>query len=251
MCTVVFIPTKDKIYFGSLRDENPKRPNAYQPQLFSTKHFSYITPKDALANGTWVGVNNWGNVIVLLNGGFEQHLRKSHYRQSRGLFVTTLLASESPVLAWSLIDLNDIEPFTLVVWSDGNLFELVWDGNEKHRRRLDETQSHIWSSSTLYNAENKIIRKDAFQNWMFKHPPISKISLLNFFKSFTNKEHGFIMNRNEKIKTLSFTFIELNPHIEAIMSYYDFLTNSNSEQSLPLEMEKSECFISNVFSIKE
>ncbi|MBC7867615.1 MAG: NRDE family protein, partial [Gloeobacteraceae cyanobacterium ES-bin-316] len=147
MCTVVFIPGREKIYLGSLRDESPKRPRALVPEVYTAGSTSYVAPKDPMASGTWVGASDTGNAIVLLNGGFENHQRKSYYRKSRGLIVSELLASELPVVEWSLIDMQDIEPFTLIVWSDKNLFELVLDRKERHRTRLDVTQPHIWSSS--------------------------------------------------------------------------------------------------------
>ncbi len=175
-----------------------------------------------MAGGTWIGVNNAGNVISLLNGAFENHQRKSYYRKSRGLIVSELLVSEVPVVEWNLIDMEDIEPFTLIVWSDNNLFQLVWDGTERHRIWLDETLPYIWSSSTLYNSDAKAKREELFQNWIAMNPPVSKLSLLNFFKTYTNAENGFMMNRNETTKTLSFSFITLIENNRAAMSYYDF-----------------------------
>lgn len=241
MCTVVFIPGLEKIYLGSLRDESPKRRRALVPEVYTTGSLSYVAPKDPMAGGTWVGAADTGNVIVLLNGGFENHERKSHYRKSRGLIVTELLASEMPVVEWSLIDMQDIEPFTLIVWSDDNLFELVWDGLERHRTRLDATQPHIWSSSTLYNAEAKAIRKEFFQNWIAMNPPISKLSVLDFFRSFKNDENGFIMNRNEITKTLSYSLIELYPHEKAVFNYYDFMVYSYSSKTIYLQNKSVDC----------
>jgi len=244
MCTVVFIPGDKEFYFGSLRDESPKRPGAMKPEINELNGVSYLSPKDPMAGGTWIGVNSAGNIIILLNGGFINHQRKNYYRKSRGLIVTELLASEMPVVEWSLIDMEDIEPFTLVVWTDNNLFELVWDGSEKHRTRLEATQAYIWSSSTLYNEEAKAMRQELFHNWMAMDPPVSKLSVLNFFLSFKNDEHGFIMNRGEVTKTLSFSFIELSNHNkDAVMSYYDFSTYTYSNTSLPLQTEVNDCLI--------
>lgn len=241
MCTVVFIPGKNNFYLGSLRDESPKRARALAPEIYTECENTYMAPKDPMAGGTWIGVTNAGNAIVLLNGGFENHQRKNYYRKSRGLIVTELLASAVPVVEWSLIDMQDIEPFTLIVWSDNNLFELVWDGTEKHRTRLDAELPHIWSSSTLYNAEAKAVRKELFQNWIAMNPPVSKLSILNFFKSFDDAENGFIMNRNERTKTLSYSLIEFYPHDNAVFNYYDFMLYSYSIKKLNLHAGAEEC----------
>ncbi len=243
MCTVVFIPALEKIYLGSLRDESPKRLRALVPQVYHAGRTSYIAPKDQQASGTWVGASDTGNVIVLLNGGFENHEKKSDYRKSRGLIVTELLASELPVVEWRLIDMQDIEPFTLIVWSNATLFELVWDGRERHRTRLDATQPHIWSSATLYNAEAKAIRKEFFENWIAVNPPVSKLSVLNFFRSFKNDENGFIMNRNEVTKTLSYSLIELYPQEKIVFNYYDFMVYSYSIKTISLQKKSVDCLL--------
>lgn len=243
MCTVVFIPGDKEIYVGSLRDESPKRPRAAKPEISELNGVSFLSPKDPMAGGTWIGVNNTGNIIVLLNGGFENHQRKNYYRKSRGLIVSELLASEVPVVEWNLVDMEDIEPFTLIVWSNNNLFQLVWDGRERYRIRLDETLPYIWSSSTLYNSDAKIKREELFQNWIAMNPPVSKLSLLNFFKSYNDDENGFMINRKEVTKTLSFSFIELSHSKDVVMSYYDFSTYTYSNKSLPLQTELKDCLI--------
>lgn len=237
MCTVVFIPGDKEVYFGSLRDENPRRPRAIKPAITELNGLSFLSPRDPMAGGTWIGVNSIGNIVILLNGGFENHQRKNYYRKSRGLMVTELLASEFPVLEWNLVDLEDIEPFTLIVWSDNNLFQLVWDGQERHRIRLDETLPNIWSSSTLYNSDAKSKREELFQNWIAMNPLVSKLSMLNFFKTYRDDENGFIMNRKELTKTLSFSFIEINKKNNAAMSYYDFSNYSYTSAKIELKGE--------------
>jgi uncharacterized protein with NRDE domain len=251
MCTVIFIHRDKEIYFGSLRDESPKRPRAAKPEISELNGVSFLSPQDAKAGGTWIGVSSTGNVIVLLNGGFENHQRKNYYRKSRGLIVSELLASEMPVVEWNLIDMEDIEPFTLIVWSDNNLFQLVWDGSQRHRIRLDETLPYIWSSSTLYNLEVKAKREELFQNWIAMNPPFSKLSLLNFFKSHSDAENGFIMNRMEITKTLSFSFIELRPNNDAVMSYYDFSNYSYSTATIELQSGLKDCIISGDLRIRK
>ena len=126
-----------------------------------------------------------------------------------------------PVVEWSLMDMDGIEPYTLIIFDDGNLFQLVWDGAEKHRMLLENDKPYLWSSATLYDSSAQQIRKDLFQNWIAMSPPITKLTVLNFLKSFENKEIGFLMNRNDSVQTLSYSFIELLNDKEAVMSYYD------------------------------
>lgn len=224
MCTVVYIPNNNGTsYFASLRDESPLRPKASIPKINDENEIKFLSPVDAYAGGTWIGVSDYNNVIVLLNGAFENHTRKNFYRKSRGLIVRELLSCELPVLDWNLMNLTDVEPFTLIVFSDNNLFQLVWDGTNKTRILLDASVPHIFSSSTLYSQTAKANRKDMFENWIAMNPPISKLSLLNFFKSFNDKENGFIIDRSATMKSISYSFIELQHHQTVSFNYYDFI----------------------------
>ena len=241
MCTVLYIPNAKGKYFASLRDESPLRITSPKPIINKMGAIQYISPIDLLTGGTWAGVNEIGNVIILLNGGFKKHDRNSFYQKSRGLIVTELLKAEMPVIDWELMDMKEIEPYTLVVYSNEKLFELVWDGKEKHRLLLDETMPHIFSSSTLYNSAAKQNRIDIFQNWIFKKPTISKISVLEFFKTYTDKYDGFIMNRSELVKTLSYSFIELEEQSTAKFYYYDFINFKQTTQTISLKICKNNC----------
>ncbi|MFM2359477.1 MAG: hypothetical protein RLY16_1470 [Bacteroidota bacterium] len=222
MCTVVFIPEKNKNIFASLRDENPARPAAISPAYTRNHPITFLAPQDALGGGTWIGVNDSETIIILLNGGFSNHISKNQYKKSRGLIVTDLLATSMPIIHWELLDLTDIEPFTLVVWSERMLFHLVWDGLQKFRIKLNSAEAHIFSSSTLYNKQAKENRQAAFQKWLSKHPDVTQASLLSFFNSIPDCENGFIINRSEKIKTLSYSYVELSNHAVVDFYYTDF-----------------------------
>lgn len=241
MCTVVFIPSRNKFQFASLRDENPLRPKAIEPTLHTTDTASFIAPVDALAGGTWAGFNQFGNVIILLNGAHTNHLRQPYYRKSRGLVVLALLASELPVVDWALLDLAGTEPFTLVVGSDWHLFELVWDGQHKTKTLLDITKPHIWSSSTLYDTQAKAHRSGLFQQWITNRPRVNRQSLLDFFLSYQEAENGFLMNRNGIIKTLSYSFIEMNKHKQGRYSYHDLTTDQLSCVEMPIIETMATC----------
>lgn len=241
MCTVVFVPGNNKHYFASLRDEDPKRAKATMPILQSDNNVMYLSPVDPVGGGTWIGVNETGYVIILLNGGFEKHQVAGPYLKSRGIIVKELLGAAMPVVDWMLMDMENIEPYTLVVWADNNLFQLVWDGAAKHRIRLTTDTPHLWSSSTLYNNNIKTYRKELFENWMATAPEISKISVLNFFNAVSDNENGFIINRNERIKTLSYSFIELTANEAALMSYLDLQSLTDKATVIELKKKAAVC----------
>ncbi len=241
MCTVVFIPVKGNYHFASLRDENPVRLQEIFPSFIKEDNGSYLAPIDPLGGGTWLGTNGYGNVIILLNGGFKNHTKEKKYAKSRGIIVTELLAASKPVVEWNLLDLNNIEPFTLIVWSEGNLFQLVWDGNQKHRINLPKSEAHIWSSSTLYSADVKKYRTQLFNKWISTAPDVSKKSLLNFFSAYNDNYNGFLMNRNEKVKTLSYTFITLQKENATIINYHNFSSGREYNSRITLITSKNNC----------
>ncbi len=236
MCTVIYIPKENAFNFVSLRDENPGRPKAIQPEILNLEEQTVLTPIDTVGQGTWIGVSTLKNVVILLNGGKKNHTKKSTYLKSRGLIVKELLGSISPIIDWAMINLNDIEPFTLVVFSDEHLFELIWDGQEKHRQLLDKYKAHIWSSSTLYSDDKKTIRKEKFENWIAMNPPITKLSVLDFFKAYNDDENGFLINRNSKIKNVSYSFIDLN-NSTAKYDYYDLLDYKHYSKEININIE--------------
>jgi uncharacterized protein with NRDE domain len=245
MCTVVFIPEDDKLIFASLRDENPFRPIAILPEIVKDNETTILAPQDALAGGTWLGINDSNNILILLNGGFEKHIRSNTYRKSRGLIVTELLSSNIPVIDWQIMEMKEIEPYTLVVWSEDMLFQLVWDGIKKHRIKLDSTKPHIFSSSTLYPTEAKTNRQELFHQWMGSKPKVTKLSLLNFFESSLDSINGFIINRKDEIKTLSYSFIELIEQTQAQFDYYDLQNNSHNTQYIKMKKSEKDCTIPN------
>jgi hypothetical protein len=234
MCTVLYIPGQDALRFASLRDESPIRPKAFAPVVNLGMNVRYISPQDALAGGTWVGANEYGNVIVLLNGGLRAHTRQEKYARSRGLIVNELLGAKLPVVAWHLLDLTRIEPFTLVVWSDALLFQLIWDGTDRHRLLLDARLPHIWSSSTLYAETAEAERSARFHTWMTAAPAIDAETVLAFFRSYADPQDGFIMNRAERVKTLSYSFLTLALGQSIHFRYHELQSDSVAELAVDL-----------------
>ncbi len=241
MCTVVYIPGNDKQFFASLRDESPLRSKAIVPHKYTENNVIFLSPVDSQAGGSWIGVNTYGIIIILLNGGLENHEKRKSYRKSRGLVVKELLLSPMPVIEWSLMKLDGIEPFTLIIAAEKNLFRLVWDGEQKHRINLDKERPHIFSSSTLYNAQARAQRQEAFENWIAMNPPVTKLSLLNFFNSSTDKQNGFLIDRDGKLKTLSYTFVEIDPQVSAVMDYYNLQNYTHTSSKIGLEQKDAAC----------
>lgn len=235
MCTVSFVCSNDTIIITSNRDEKIIRPSAIPPKNYTLNRKNIIYPKDSKAGGTWFVVDENGTVLVLLNGADEKHQVQLPYRKSRGQIVLEMISSTSPKEFWNEIDLENIEPFTLVLFQHKQLFQLRWNGTEKSALDLEINKNYVWSSSTLYCKEIREQRASWFYTFLDLNPEITEEKMLHFhrYTEADNNEHGLVINRNNELKTLSITqsVIEKN---KVTMNYLDLIA----------EKEYSKTFIS-------
>lgn len=206
MCTVSFVPLKNGFCLTSNRDEQTTRQRAIPPAKYSINNKEIHYPKDPKAGGTWFAHNN-KNTIVLLNGAKEKHVVKQSYKKSRGIIVLNLIASNDPIIEWNTLNLEDIEPFTIVLFTNDKLYELQWDETEKNIKELDINENYIWSSSTLYSKEIRNERERWFSNFIAKENEINADKILNFhqFTEGNNKKYGLQIERENNLKTVSIT----------------------------------------------
>lgn len=232
MCTVSFVNSEGRIFITSNRDENIIRPSAIPPKNYTVKGKNVIFPKDPKAGGTWYIVDEEGTVLVLLNGAEEKHERKSSYRKSRGLIVLELMSENSPKDFWEQIDLENIEPFTLVLFQNNQLFQLRWNGTNKEKLVLDPNEKHIWSSSTLYSVSVRKERADLFYAFLENKGLLSETDMYQFhrYADQENTENGLVINRNGETKTLSITQSIIEKNKVSIL-HYDLITNEDFSTS--------------------
>jgi uncharacterized protein with NRDE domain len=233
MCTVSFVKTDTKVIITSNRDENVIRPSAIAPKNYTVNGKNVMFPKDSKAGGTWYVVDENGTVLVLLNGANEKHIAGLNYRKSRGLIVLDIIGNVSPKDFWNTIELDNIEPFTIVLFQDQELFQLRWNGEEKEAIQLDSNENHIWSSSTLYPKEIREERSDLFEAFLGKNATLSEVEMYDFHRHTEegNKENGLVINRNQQLKTLSITqsIIERN---KVTIVHHDLITQEDFSISL-------------------
>ncbi len=222
MCTVTFVALNDRVLITSSRDEKVLRQAAELPEAHEFSNGKILFPKDKHAGGTWVAMHNNGNVMVLLNGAFKAHVPQPPYRKSRGLVFLDILNEPAPVEAFEEIALDGIEPFTLVVWQSGNLWECRWDGQDKYSIPLITEQAKIWSSVTLYDEPVIAKRKQWFSRWLksSKYKSAERIMEFHEFGGDGDERNDLRMNRDGVTKTLSITCIEIMAD-RSVMYYKD------------------------------
>lgn len=147
------------------RDESIYRqtsPNVQQNQFHGQM---VIGPVDLNSGGTWI-YHTQNYVVCVLNGAYEKHEHRPPYKMSRGLVILELLKYKSIEEFISLIDLNEIEPFTMVMIDIKNQEKqiLVWDGTQKFTEDKSTEPLIVRSSSTLYEESEKVFHRNAFEN---------------------------------------------------------------------------------------
>ena len=170
MCTVTYIPTNTGFYLTSSRDESSSR-STIAPQEYKINDQVLFHPKDEIAGGTWISVNNRGRAACLLNGAFKKHKKAKHYKKSRGLILLKSFSYNSISDFLNEVELENIEPFTLLLldFSFGSLeifYELKWDGRVKCITTVNPDLPKIWSSPTLYSMRVRKFRRELFESWL-------------------------------------------------------------------------------------
>jgi uncharacterized protein with NRDE domain len=227
MCTVSYIATLTGAIITSNRDEHVLRA-ALPPQKYIYNNKTLLFPKDLLSGGTWYATDGIGKVLVLLNGGAKKHAHLPPYRRSRGLIVLDLISVEDTISEWESIDLNEVEPFTIVLFSKNELHQLQWSGKDKSKLTLDASKNHIWSSSTLYAANIRTQRAEWFTKFVEKEVPLSPKKMFDFHRYTENSDatNGLVISRNKVLKTLSITQTIFNS-TSVKMHYHDLISEKN------------------------
>lgn len=204
MCTVTFARSGNSTIITSNRDEQTGRAPAMPPREYEIDGRKIWFPKDGQSGGTWFALDERGNVTVLLNGAKEPHEFRNDWRKSRGLILLEIFASD-PISTWKSIDLDMIEPFTMVLFTSDKLYQLRWDGLRKELVELDPTGNYIWSSSPLYKKEVRNYRKMKFAEFSMTGVDPEKILSFHQIANLKNPDESIIIDRNGFLKTLSIT----------------------------------------------
>ncbi len=215
MCTVTFVPLPEGIVLTSNRDEKKSRPTI-SPKIYQSENANLLFPKDEKAGGTWIAAKSNGTIIVLLNGAFEKHQVKPNYSKSRGVVMLEVIESSSPLDFFKSTNLIGVEPFTLILFQNLELFELKWDEESKHIFKHSVNESHIWSSATIYSKQKREERKYWFNQFLKKNIFLTKEKILNFHQNThpENTQYGLVIDRGNELKTLSITQVSsINNHI--------------------------------------
>jgi hypothetical protein len=151
MCTVTIVPRPDGFRLMCNRDERRMRVAAKPPAPFRLGRRLAAAPTDPEGGGTWIGVNESGLAVALLNRHEAAWIRTGTV-QSRGLIVTRLLACgglDDAVTAALAVKPSLFAPFRVVLVHRGSAGIVASDGCSMIVERRPLTEAMLFTSSSL------------------------------------------------------------------------------------------------------
>ncbi|MFK7910427.1 MAG: NRDE family protein [Akkermansiaceae bacterium] len=131
MCTMTW--WRDGENYGVLfnRDELKTRARAEPPEPLTTDEgIQYLSPRDPVAGGSWMLVNQHRVTVCLLNRWHESAQTNDTF-ESRGLLVTAMASctnAEEVMARVKKVDHARYRPFTLVALDPGDIQAGAWNG---------------------------------------------------------------------------------------------------------------------------
>jgi hypothetical protein len=134
MCTVSWLRQADGYLLLCNRDERHTRKPAGGPRIGAQNGVSFIAPVDADQGGSWIGVNQFGLTLCLLNRYGDSQVAAAATFTSRGLLLTELLDSarrQQVCQRVRAMDLEQFQPFTMAILTvDEPALLIDWTGLE-------------------------------------------------------------------------------------------------------------------------
>lgn len=167
MCTLSWIRGVTGYSVFMNRDEQPTRAPGLPPMLHEGQ-VRWIAPIDGQSHGTWIGANDRGVTLAILNRWHESPMRAEGEWISRGLLVTSLLGETTKDIVERRLRAEPLalyQPFTLVAFEIGRGARLfAWNGTELTLTQVVET-GLVLTSSGFDQEKATRDRGDLFRRW--------------------------------------------------------------------------------------
>ena len=138
MCTVSWAAEDDGYDLFFNRDEMITRGIAEPPSRFERNGVAFLAPIDSDAGGSWIGVNEFGLAVCLMNG-YGSFPARSGFFVSRGFLVLDMMdcdSQESIEERLAKTILASYRAFTLVAIESGKgVLTCDWDGTRVNVNR--------------------------------------------------------------------------------------------------------------------
>lgn len=164
MCTVSWVRTGSSYTLLFNRDERGTRARGAPPRLQDRRGVRWIAPNDPDGGGSWIGVNEYGLTLALLNRYDASGSRPDH-AESRGLLVPELLHCSNIVRLdhdLNATSLDRYRPFSLVGVESGDVVQIyAWNGRHL-THATHPSDGLILTSSSVDQPEAERQRRSQF-----------------------------------------------------------------------------------------
>lgn len=227
MCTVTIVPSVDwpgAFRMAASRDELHGRAAALPPEQREIAGVQTLMPIDPSSQGTWVGVNEHGLALTLLN--YNLPVPPTDRDQSRGQVIPRLLhaASVEEVLALAeAIEAPRMMPFRLVACDGRSL--MLWRSTEPIERAEVGRYSGepvMFTSSGLGDHFVEGPRRALFDDW-FGDDALKFVDEQAAFHrhQWPGEEHLSVCMHRDDARTVSYTVVDISPEVVTMVYHPD------------------------------
>jgi len=220
MCTLALLPRPGGLLLGHNRDESRARGAARPPRSTRERGLAWLAPQDPDAGGTWIGVNEAGMVLALLNAAHGRPEALPPVPRSRGLLVRDLLPLATPEevdSALERIDLSTTRGFRLLAVEPGRPAHLhSWDGLDRTAERREGPLLVTSSSFPSWESVERA-RRDQWTTFLEGVPTIPGLEAWLAGHAPERGPHSVCMHR-EEAGTVSRTLVEVDSE-RAVVRY--------------------------------
>ena len=219
MCTVSWLKQADGYQVFCNRDERRTRRAALAPSVHERNGVQFIAPEDGDHGGAWIGVNEYGLTLCLLNRYEEpgnaavNNVPTHHELRSRGLLLTELLDCRSRATVKDRLlttTLDRFQPFTLLLLCPAQPALLAhWDGRRISFESCDDVAPPLISSA-FDTAEVIAARREQFSRLTANATELNFDRLYEFHRSHepSASAYSVCMHRDDA-QTVSFSWINV------------------------------------------
>jgi hypothetical protein len=212
MCTVSIVPHRDGLRVVSNRDERRDRIEALEPSITTLGTRAATMPVDPAGGGSWIGVNDVGLVVTVLNRYHGKRAPIDRRRMTRGALVPMMLACDSVSTALAratTIDPTRFEPFRLVLVQRDAIALVSGDGRELMHATSSVTGPVMFTASALGDFLVEEPRRRLFE-WLMNDPDSRLRSQALFHRhQWTDKRDISVLMERDDAATVSRTTIDV------------------------------------------
>lgn len=238
MCTASWLYGAEGFQVFFNRDEKKTRGHARPPEVSMAGETACLFPTDPDGGGTWIGVNQYGLVLAVLNNYQADANHESSFSRSRGVLVRNLLSCSSGPAVRAAIEneaYQECRPFLLLVFTRGGAVELAsWNGRNL---AWSEPREQVLTTSG-YRPDEVAGKRLALYRELVGREGMTPSTLEVFHRSRDPADGaGSVCMTRDDAATVSMTRIVVTPG-EAVLRYLDGPPGTNSPEytsRLPLE----------------